>query len=85
MHMFQSIIACTLNLIKFIYMSPKFISLSVIFYRDMYGQAEMLVKRMKGESNIDYENDWKVITIFIGGNDLCAFCKDKVSISVLIV
>ena len=39
----------------------------------------MLVQRMKRESNIDYENDWKVITIFIGGNDLCRYCKDKVS------
>ena len=39
----------------------------------------MLVQRIKRESNIDYETDWKVITIFIGGNDLCRYCKDKVS------
>ena len=46
----------------------------------MPGQAELLVSRMKDSDNIDYENDWKVITIFIGGNDLCDFCEDKVGI-----
>ena len=45
----------------------------------MPGQAEKLVERMKKESNIDFENDWKVITIFVGGNDLCEYCDDKVS------
>ena len=44
----------------------------------MPGQAEKLVERMKKESNIDFENDWKVITIFVGGNDLCDFCDNKV-------
>ena len=44
----------------------------------MPGQAELLVRRMKDSDNIDYKNDWKVITIFIGGNDLCDFCEDKV-------
>lgn len=28
---------------------------------------------------IDFENDWKIITVFIGGNDLCASCNDLVS------
>ena len=44
----------------------------------MPGQAEKLVERMKKESDIDFENDWKVITIFVGGNDLCDFCDNKV-------
>ena len=44
----------------------------------MPGQAELLVKRMKSNSNIDFDNDWKVITVFVGGNDLCDFCEDKV-------
>lgn len=28
---------------------------------------------------IDFKNDWKVITVFIGGNDLCDFCYNSVS------
>lgn len=27
---------------------------------------------------IDFQNDWKIITVFIGGNDLCAHCSDSV-------
>ncbi|RXM28769.1 Phospholipase B1, membrane-associated [Acipenser ruthenus] len=27
---------------------------------------------------IDFQNDWKVVTLFIGGNDLCHSCEDKV-------
>lgn len=30
--------------------------------------------------DIDIENDWKVITLWIGGNDLCDFCNDEVKI-----
>jgi len=25
---------------------------------------------------VDFENDWKLVTIFIGGNDLCALKRD---------
>lgn len=32
---------------------------------------------------IDFHNDWKVITMFIGGNDICDFCSDTVSIQLL--
>jgi hypothetical protein len=31
---------------------------------------------MKSDKNIDFQNDWKLITLFIGGNDLCRFCND---------
>ncbi|XP_071159307.1 phospholipase B1, membrane-associated-like [Mytilus edulis] len=44
---------------------------------DMPGQARMLVDRLKSEKGVDYQNDWKVITLFIGGNDLCDFCEDR--------
>lgn len=27
---------------------------------------------------INFQEDWKVITLFIGGNDLCDFCNDPV-------
>ena len=35
---------------------------------------------MKKDKTVDFENDWKLVTLFIGGNDLCAFCKDEVTI-----
>ncbi len=30
---------------------------------------------MKESKEIDFHNDWKLVTLFIGGNDLCASCK----------
>ena len=44
----------------------------------MPAQANLLVERMKSEPGVDFENDWKLITLFIGGNDLCDYCDDKV-------
>jgi phospholipase B1 len=44
---------------------------------DMPGQANLLIDRMKkalGDSK--FSSDWKLVTFFIGGNDLCAYCKD---------
>ncbi|KAL4237742.1 hypothetical protein ACF0H5_002454 [Mactra antiquata] len=41
------------------------------------GQARTLVERMKKNKNINFDEDWKVITLFIGGNDLCSFCDDE--------
>lgn len=49
-----------------------------VFSRDMPGQAVELVERMKCDKKIDFENDWKMITMFVGGNDLCDYCEDKV-------
>jgi phospholipase B1 len=31
---------------------------------------------MKKSKEIDFNNDWKLVTMFISGNDLCASCKD---------
>ncbi|XP_004540396.2 phospholipase B1, membrane-associated isoform X1 [Maylandia zebra] len=45
---------------------------------DMAGQARILVDKMKSDSRIDFNNDWKVITMFIGGNDICDYCKDTI-------
>ncbi|XP_006820484.1 phospholipase B1, membrane-associated-like [Saccoglossus kowalevskii] len=45
--------------------------------RDMKYQAYRLIDRMKLHPDVDYELDWKVVTILIGGNDLCSFCDDK--------
>lgn len=38
-------------------------------------QAQRLVHKLKTNKKYDFENDWKVLTIFIGGNDLCACCR----------
>jgi hypothetical protein len=50
--------------------------LSIEFYifSAMPGQAKKIVERMKADKNINYDEDWKVITLFVGGNDLCDFC-----------
>ncbi|XP_078485369.1 phospholipase B1, membrane-associated-like [Ciona intestinalis] len=45
------------------------------------GQARELIGRMKNDSRTNFENDWKVVTIFIGINDLCALEKDPVGAS----
>jgi phospholipase B1 len=37
-------------------------------------QAESLIKKMMADATVDFEKDWKVITLFIGGNDLCQHC-----------
>ncbi|XP_044023166.1 phospholipase B1, membrane-associated isoform X2 [Siniperca chuatsi] len=48
---------------------------------DMARQVRILVDKMKNDSRIDFHNDWKVITMFIGGNDICDFCTDSVFFS----
>ncbi|KAK5857601.1 hypothetical protein PBY51_010836 [Eleginops maclovinus] len=48
---------------------------------DMVQQVRVLVDKMKNDPGIDFHNDWKVITMFIGGNDLCDFCTDSVFFS----
>ena len=46
----------------------------------MPGQATNLVELMKEDTrNTDFENDWKLLTLFIGGNDLCAYCNSPVT------
>ncbi|GMR50684.1 hypothetical protein PMAYCL1PPCAC_20879, partial [Pristionchus mayeri] len=42
---------------------------------DMVGQANDLIRRLKEHPEIDYLNQWKLIHIFIGGNDMCAWCR----------
>lgn len=45
----------------------------------MPGQAQALVNKMLSELGKDeFEQSWKIITIFIGGNDLCTACDDTV-------
>jgi len=49
---------------------------------EMYQQAVDLVNRMRASSRIDFLNSWKVVTFFVGGNDLCKSCKDTKKYSV---
>lgn len=44
----------------------------------MVDQANLLLQRLKEEKQCDWNNDWKLVTFFIGGNDLCDFCTDLV-------
>uniref|UniRef100_A0A8C0UUQ3 Phospholipase B1, membrane-associated n=1 Tax=Cyanistes caeruleus TaxID=156563 RepID=A0A8C0UUQ3_CYACU len=46
--------------------------------KDVPEQVRKLVDRMKNDNRIDFQNDWKLITLFIGGNDLCKFCDNPV-------
>ena len=41
-------------------------------------QARDLVEKMKASSNVDMDHDWKMVTLFIGGNDLCGYCGQEV-------
>ncbi|KAF8363511.1 hypothetical protein PRIPAC_90434 [Pristionchus pacificus] len=44
---------------------------------DLIGQANDLVRRMKEHPDIDFITQWKLVHIFIGGNDLCAWCDHQ--------
>lgn len=44
---------------------------------NMPGQANAIVQRLKTDTHVRYQDDWKVITFFIGGNDLCDYCHDQ--------
>ncbi|CAI4223686.1 unnamed protein product [Auanema sp. JU1783] len=42
--------------------------------KDLVGQARILVQLMKKHSEINVQEDWKLVNIFIGANDMCAYC-----------
>ncbi|XP_059837279.1 phospholipase B1, membrane-associated-like [Hypanus sabinus] len=50
---------------------------------DLPGQVRKLVDIMKNNSKIDFQNDWKIINLFIGGNDLCNYCTDSAYFSAI--
>lgn len=39
---------------------------------DALRQAKILVRKMKEDPNINVEDDWKMVTVFFGANDLCS-------------
>jgi phospholipase B1 len=48
---------------------------------DMLEQAQLLISRMKTTTGVNFNNDWKLITFFIGGNDLCDTCNNPTKYS----
>lgn len=44
------------------------------YSNDFVDQANNLIKKLKDNTKVDFENDWKLITVFLGSNDLCNFC-----------
>jgi len=42
----------------------------------MIDQVHLLYQRIVKDGLCDLQNDWKIITFFIGANDLCIFCED---------
>lgn len=44
---------------------------------ELLDQVKRLIQRMQNSSNIDYKNDWKLITVFIGSNDICETCTGQ--------
>ncbi len=41
----------------------------------MLEQAISLVNKIKNSNKVDFNKSWKLITMFVGGNDLCKSCK----------
>ena len=41
--------------------------------KQILGQARQLIRLIKADKGIDFNNDWKLVTLFVGGNDLCQF------------
>ncbi|KAJ0179043.1 hypothetical protein K1T71_005818 [Dendrolimus kikuchii] len=47
---------------------------------DALKQAKIIVARMRASPEIDIDHDWKMITVFIGANDICsAACINTVA------
>lgn len=40
---------------------------------DVLSQAQELVRKMRADSRVDFDNDWKMVTVLVGYNDLCMF------------
>eukprot|EP01130_Rhizamoeba_saxonica_P001731 TRINITY_DN1158_c0_g1_i2.p1 TRINITY_DN1158_c0_g1~~TRINITY_DN1158_c0_g1_i2.p1 ORF type:complete len:196 (+),score=21.64 TRINITY_DN1158_c0_g1_i2:244-831(+) len=47
--------------------------------QDTHAQVDYLVNEMKTtyKDEINFENDWKLLTFFIGANNICVSCKGR--------
>eukprot|EP00066_Takifugu_rubripes_P028606 XP_011617872.1 PREDICTED: phospholipase B1, membrane-associated [Takifugu rubripes] len=52
-----------------------------VSWRGIPNQVRRLIDTLKSDPTVDFQNDWKLVTLFIGGNDLCQFCNDRASMS----
>jgi len=44
------------------------------------GQARTVVSLMRSHpEKVDFDNDWKIVNIFSGGNDVCGVCRHPVA------
>ncbi|XP_048112740.1 phospholipase B1, membrane-associated-like [Alosa alosa] len=50
--------------------------------RDFPAQARNLIDTLKNYSAINFTEDWKLVTVLIGMNDICDSCKNKTLYSV---
>ncbi|XP_046877833.1 phospholipase B1, membrane-associated-like [Hypomesus transpacificus] len=46
------------------------------------GQTRHLIDTLRKFEDLNFEEDWKLLTILIGMNDICDYCKDKTLFSV---
>ncbi|XP_065356423.1 phospholipase B1, membrane-associated-like [Calliphora vicina] len=44
----------------------------MIMSRDLVYQAHIFIARLKKDPNVDFKNHWKLLTIFVGNNDICS-------------
>lgn len=44
-------------------------------------QVRALIKAMREHKEVNFEKDWKLVTIFVGVNDLCNYCLDQNNLS----
>eukprot|EP00914_Ancora_sagittata_P005475 GHVO01011201.1.p1 GENE.GHVO01011201.1~~GHVO01011201.1.p1 ORF type:complete len:377 (+),score=57.81 GHVO01011201.1:122-1252(+) len=45
--------------------------------RDMLGQVQEVIAEIESNPDYDYENDWKMMVMYIGSSDLCYACEDE--------
>ncbi|XGW07724.1 hypothetical protein V3C99_010685 [Haemonchus contortus] len=44
--------------------------------KDMIVQAQRLVEVLRTRPEVNITDDWKLVHIFVGGNDVCQYCHD---------
>ncbi|XP_063079930.1 phospholipase B1, membrane-associated-like [Engraulis encrasicolus] len=44
---------------------------------NLTGQTRNMIDTFKSYSGLNFTDDWKLVTVFIGLNDICDYCKDK--------
>ena len=50
-----------------------------VIHRDMLEQAKALIDKLKADPTINMEEDWKMLSIFIGGNNIRVSCLNWVN------